>query len=131
MDAKGRQSLVLNDFGGRVCVLLAMKPERDEIELVLVTMTETRSPLAGEGWGGGRLRTTRSSRGWAFPHPPRLARRPPPQAGEVKQSLLIAPLKPVSPPLYHPSSTILPRDLPDSSKAWARLRLAALIVPNV
>ena len=32
---------------------------------------------------------------------------------------------------YHPSSTILPRDLPDSSKAWARLRLVALIVPKV
>src|SRR6266404_9556175 len=32
---------------------------------------------------------------------------------------------------YHPSSTILPRDLPLSSSAWARLRLAALMVPKV
>src|ERR1700722_2614362 len=32
---------------------------------------------------------------------------------------------------HHPSSTILPRDLPDSSSAWARLRLAALMVPKV
>ena len=32
---------------------------------------------------------------------------------------------------YHPSSTILPRDLPDSSSAWAFFRLAALMVPNV
>ena len=33
--------------------------------------------------------------------------------------------------VYHPSSTILPRDLPDSSRACARFRLAALIVPKV
>src|SRR5258708_25750664 len=33
--------------------------------------------------------------------------------------------------LYHPSSTILPRDLPDSKNACAGLRLAALMVPNV
>ena len=32
---------------------------------------------------------------------------------------------------YHPSSTILPRDLPDSSSACARFRLAALMVPKV
>src|SRR6266852_4591456 len=32
---------------------------------------------------------------------------------------------------YQPSSTILPRDLPDSSSACARLRLIALIVPKV
>ncbi len=31
----------------------------------------------------------------------------------------------------HPSSTILPRDLPLSSSACARLRLAALMVPKV
>src|SRR6202165_1849878 len=36
-------------------------------------------PLAGEGWGGGSLgvRTRGES-----PHPPRVARHPPPQAGE-------------------------------------------------
>src|SRR5580704_5232350 len=32
---------------------------------------------------------------------------------------------------YHPSSTILPRDLPDSNSAWARFRLAALMAPKV
>ena len=32
---------------------------------------------------------------------------------------------------YHPSSTILPRDLPLSSSACARLRLAALMAPKV
>src|SRR5277367_476331 len=50
-------------------------------------------PLAGEGWGGGVFAKTRWSSGLAFPHPPRSdaqlryrARRPPPQAGEVRQA---------------------------------------------
>ena len=30
---------------------------------------------------------------------------------------------------YHPSRTILPMVLPDSSMAWARFRLAALMLP--
>jgi hypothetical protein len=30
--------------------------------------------------------------------------------------------------VYHPSSAILPRDLPDSSSACARFKLAALVV---
>src|SRR5215831_17514767 len=33
--------------------------------------------------------------------------------------------------LYHPSSTILPRDLPLSTSACARFRLAALMVPKI
>src|SRR4030081_3895941 len=33
--------------------------------------------------------------------------------------------------LYHPSSTILPRDLPDSSSACARFKLVALMLPKV
>ncbi|PJG50395.1 hypothetical protein CVM73_36540 [Bradyrhizobium forestalis] len=40
-------------------------------------------PLAGEGWAEGVSAMRQSPRGES-PHPPRFARRPPPQAGEVK-----------------------------------------------
>src|SRR5579872_6466987 len=43
------------------------------------------SPACGGGLGWGRFRKRRRSWGY-FPHPPRFARRPPPQAGEVRRT---------------------------------------------
>src|SRR5229473_3188013 len=57
----------------------------------IVNHSRDSPALAGEGWGGGASAKRAGRVDSPFPHPPRFARRPPPQAGEVRIQLTVAP----------------------------------------
>src|SRR5450755_52459 len=99
MGAKGRQGAVLIDISRRFQLHLSRLRGRDERSSLLGRRARQRN-CAPERGGWGKSVSTR---------PARLAEAPPPQPSPASgRGSALPPLR------YHPSSTIVPRDLPDS-----------------